>query len=287
MRKYIHNLTALVMALFMLIEFSIPAFSSLAQKEETNQFTINIDGIEKYTYDENSSFSLNLATMVDEKNLSSDSNVKFALKTTRDAQTIRLIVRKDFNLYNENQYEKIEDAQKELKRITDELSKQGLKSDFSIAELDGKYFIQNDSNQDLKNYGDQYKVYDLSTIQDFDFDKNGLQKSLPKEQKTERLYVFDFVVDKDADIDQKMIELNKDEDNPIAIYHDGDLFGAVINDKQYATYRTTDIQADLQEVVDYKSKKDINQSKPADSKSEDKTSKTEIITEEKSKEDKS
>ncbi len=282
MRKYIHNLTALVMAVFVLLEFTLPAFTSIAQEEDTVKL-YTIENLDKYKLDDKSEFSLHLATQVDNKNLESDSNIKFALKTSRDSQNIKLIVRNDLYLYDENP-STLKKTEKELQRLTDEFASQGLNLDVSLTEENGRYAIHNNSIQD---YGKGYTAYNIDIIKDFDFDKLE-QNKIAKENGSERLYVFDFKI-KNAS-DESMISLNKEENEPVSIYHEGDLLAALIDEGNYTLYQTSQLYNDVDLSIKTKEKKsetkiddlklqenkdDVINSNPKPAK---KQSKTEIIT---------
>ena len=225
-------------------------------------------------------FSLNLATVIDNNNLDSDTNVKFVLNATDTNSNIKLLVRKDFSLYDEKTFDTVEEAHKEFGRVDKSLKDQGLSLDVSVVQEDGKYRIHNNyvPQADKENFGDDYKVYSLKVVPEFDFDKEGLYNKLPENDKTteqhrlqlaeerrlqqdgevpqgdkhNRTYIFDFKVDKAVDTKLTTIALNKDENNPIDVKQTADLFAAILDDKTYSVYQTEQLPAEVTSSIEHK-----------------------------------
>lgn len=278
MKKIFDRLTALVMVMLMFIQSCVPAITSFAKEEELDKRYV-IQKLETLKQDTYANFSLNLATVIDDKNLDSDSNVKFVLNATDTNSNIKLIVRKDFSLYDERTFDTVEEAHKEFDRVDKSLKDQGLSLDVSVVQEDGKYRIHNNyvPQADKKDFGDDYKVYSLKVVPEFDFDKEGLYNKLPENDKTteqhrlqlaeerrlqqdgevpedkhNRTYIFDFKVDKAVDTKLTTIALNKDENNPLEVKQTADLFAAILDDKTYSVYQTEQLPAEVTSSIEHK-----------------------------------
>lgn len=278
MKKIFDRLTALVMVMLMFIQSCVPAITSFAKEEELDKRYV-IQKLETLKQDTYANFSLNLATVIDDKNLDSDSNVKFVLNATDTNSNIKLIVRKDFSLYDERTFDTVEEARKEFDRVDKSLKDQGLSLDVSVVQEDGKYRIHNNyvPQADKKDFGDDYKVYSLKVVPEFDFDKEGLYNKLPENDKTteqhrlqlaeerrlqqdgevpedkhNRTYIFDFKVDKAVDTKLTTIALNKDENNPLEVKQTADLFAAILDDKTYSVYQTEQLPAEVTSSIEHK-----------------------------------
>ena len=278
MKKIFDRLTALVMVMLMFIQSCVPAITSFAKEEELDKRYV-IQKLETLKQDTYANFSLNLATVIDDKNLDSDSNVKFVLNATDTNSNIKLIVRKDFSLYDERTFDTVEEAHKEFDRVDKSLKDQGLSLDVSVVQEDGKYRIHNNyvPQADKENFGDDYKVYSLKVVPKFDFDKEGLYNKLPENDKTteqhrlqlaeerrlqqdgevpedkhNRTYIFDFKVDKAVDTKLTTIALNKDENNPLEVKQTADLFAAILDDKTYSVYQTEQLPAEVTSSIEHK-----------------------------------
>lgn len=278
MRKILDRLTALVMVMLMVIQTITPAITSFAKEEELDKRYV-IQKLETLKQDTYANFSLNLATVIDDKNLDSDTNVKFVLNATDTNSNIKLLVRKDFSLYDERTFDTVEEAHKEFDRVDKSLKEQGLSLDVSVVQEDGKYRIHNNyvPQADKENFGDDYKVYSLKVVPEFDFDKEGLYNKLPENDKTteqhrlqlaeerrlqqdgevpedkhNRTYIFDFKVDKAVDTKLTTIALNKDENNPLEIKQTADLFAAILDDKTYSVYQTEQLPAEVTSSIEHK-----------------------------------
>lgn len=279
MKKIFDRLTALVMVMLMFIQSCVPAITSFAKEEELDKRYV-IQKLETLKQDTYANFSLNLATVIDDKNLDSDSNVKFVLNATNVNSNIKLLVRKDFSLYDERTFEKIEDAYKEFDRVDKLLKDQGLSLDVSVVQEGDKYRIHNNyvPQADKEAFGDDYKVYSLKVVPEFDFDKEGLFNKLPENEKLSeenrlktseerrlqqdgevpegdkhnRTYIFDFKVDKAVDSKLTTISLNKDENNPLEVKQNADLFAAILDDKTYSTYQTEQLPAEVTSSIEHK-----------------------------------
>lgn len=290
MEKIFDRLTALVMVMLMFIQSCVPAITSFAKEEELDKRYV-IQKLETLKQDTYANFSLNLATVIDDKNLDSDTNVKFVLNATNTNSNIKLIVRKDFSLYDERTFDTVEEAHKEFDRVDKSLKDQGLSLDVSVVQEDGKYRIHNNyvPQADKENFGDDYKVYSLKVVPKFDFDKEGLYNKLPENDKTteqhrlqlaeerrlqqdgevpenkhNRTYIFDFKVDKAVDTKLTTIALNKDENNPLEVKQPADLFAAILDDKTYSVYQTEQLPAEVTSSIEHK--KEVAKAK-ADAKS--------------------
>lgn len=280
------------MVMLMVIQTITPAITSFAKEEELDKrYTIkNLESLKQDTY---ANFSLNLATAIDDKNLDTDTNVKFALNATDINSNIKLLVRKDFSLYDERTFDTVEEAHKEFDRVDKSLKGQGLSLDVSVVQEDGKYRIHNNYTpiDDEQDYGDDYKVYSLDVMQGFDFEKEGLFNKLPENEKLSeesrlqqdgevaegdkhnRTYVFDFKVDKSVEPSLTTIALNKDENNPLEVKRSADLLGVILDGETYSTYQTEQLPAEVASSVQHKkeaakakAEKDAKAKKEADAK---------------------
>ena len=300
MKKIFDRLTALVMVMLMFIQSCVPAITSFAKEEELDKRYV-IQKLETLKQDTYANFSLNLATVIDDKNLDTDTNVKFVLNTTNVNSNIKLLVRKDFSLYDERTFDTVEEAHKEFDRVDKSLKDQGLSLDVSVVQEDGKYRIHNNyvPQADKEDFGDDYKVYSLKVVDEFDFDKEGLFNKLPENLKSteqhrlqlaeerrlqqdgevpegdkhNRTYIFDFKVDKAVDSKLTTIALNKDDNNPLEVKQNADLFAAILDDKTYSTYQTEQLPAEVtssiehkKEVAEEKAKADAKAKAEADAK---------------------
>ena len=279
MKKIFDRLTALVMVMLMFIQSCVPAITSFAKEEELDKRYV-IQKLETLKQDTYANFSLNLATVIDDKNLDTDTNVKFVLNTTNVNSNIKLLVRKDFSLYDERTFDTVEEAHKEFDRVDKSLKDQGLSLDVSVVQEDGKYRIHNNyvPQADKEDFGDDYKVYSLKVVDEFDFDKEGLFNKLPENLKSteqhrlqlaeerrlqqdgevpegdkhNRTYIFDFKVDKAVDSKLTTIALNKDDNNPLEEKQSADLFAAILDDKTYSTYQTEQLPAEVTSSIEHK-----------------------------------
>ena len=279
MRKILDRLTALVMVMLMFIQTCVPAITSFAKEEELDKRYV-IQKLENLKQDTYANFSLNLATILDDKNLDTDTNVKFILNATSTDSNIKLLVRKDFSLYDERTFDKVEDAYKEFDRIDKSLKDQGLNLDVSVVQDGEKYRIKNNyvPQAGKEDFGSDYKVYSLKVIDKFDFDKQGLYNKLPENDKLSaehnlqlaeqrRLqqdgevpepdkhnvtYIFNFKVDKSVDPALTTIALNKDANNPLEVKQNADLFAAILNDKTYSVYQTEQLPAEVTTSIEHK-----------------------------------
>ncbi|MSA97975.1 hypothetical protein GKF99_05465 [Finegoldia sp. BIOML-A2] len=279
MKKIFDRLTALVMVMLMFIQSCVPAITSFAKEEELDKRYV-IQKLETLKQDTYANFSLNLATVIDDKNLDTDTNVKFVLNTTNINSNIKLLVRKDFSLYDERTFDTVEEAHKEFDRVDKSLKDQGLSLDVSVVQEDGKYRIHNNyvPQADKEDFGDDYKVYSLKVVDEFDFDKEGLFNKLPENLKSteqhrlqlaeerrlqqdgevpegdkhNRTYIFDFKVDKAVDSKLTTIALNKDDNNPLEVKQNADLFAAILDDKTYSTYQTEQLPAEVTSSIEHK-----------------------------------
>ena len=279
MKKIFDRLTALVMVMLMFIQSCFPAITSFAKEEELDKRYV-IQKLETLKQDTYANFSLNLATVIDDKNLDTDTNVKFVLNATSADSNIKLLVRKDFSLYDERTFDTVEEAHKEFDRVDKSLKDQGLSLDVSVVQEDGKYRIHNNyvPQADKEDFGDDYKVYSLKVVDEFDFDKEGLYNKLPENLKSteqhrlqlaeerrlqqdgevpegdkrNRTYIFDFKVDKAVDSKLTTIALNKDENNPLEVKQNADLFAAILDDKTYSTYQTEQLPAEVTSSIEHK-----------------------------------
>ncbi|EFK94291.1 LPXTG-motif cell wall anchor domain protein [Finegoldia magna ACS-171-V-Col3] len=279
MKKILDRLTALVMVMLMVIQTITPAITSFAKEEELDKRYV-IQKLETLKQDTYANFSLNLATVIDDKNLDTDTNVKFVLNATNTNSNIKLLVRKDFSLYDERTFDTVEEAHKEFDRVDKSLKDQGLSLDVSVVQEDGKYRIHNNyvPQAGKEDFGEDYKVYSLKVVPEFDFDKEGLYNKLPENDKTteqhrlqlaeerrlqqdgevpqgdkhNRTYIFDFKVDKAVDTKLTTIALNKDENNPVEVKQTADLFAAILDDRTYSVYQTEQLPAEVTSSIEHK-----------------------------------
>ncbi|MDU4019172.1 MAG: peptidase, partial [Finegoldia magna] len=278
MKKIFDRLTALVMVMLMFIQSCVPAITSFAKEEELDKRYV-IQKLETLKQDTYANFSLNLATVIDDKNLDSDTNVKFVLNATDTNSSIKLLVRKDFSLYDERTFDTVEEAHKEFDRVDKSLKDQGLSLDVSVVQEGEKYRIHNNyvPQAGKEDFGSDYKVYSLKVVPEFDFDKEGLYNKLPENNKTteqhrlqlaeerrlqqdgevpedkhNRTYIFDFKVDKAVDTKLTTIALNKDDNNPLEVKQNADLFAAILDDKTYSVYQTEQLPAEVTSSIEHK-----------------------------------
>ena len=279
MKKILDRLTALVMVMLMVIQTITPAITSFAKEEELDKRYV-IQKLETLKQDTYANFSLNLATVIDDKNLDTDTNVKFVLNATNTNSNIKLLVRKDFSLYDERTFDTVEEAHKEFDRVDKSLKDQGLSLDVSVVQEDGKYRIHNNyvPQAGKEDFGSDYKVYSLKVIDKFDFDKQGLYNKLPENDrlsaehnlqlaeqrrlqqdgevpepgKHNLTYIFNFKVDKSVDPALTTIALNKDANNPLEVKQNADLFAAILNDKTYSVYQTEQLPAEVTSSIEHK-----------------------------------
>ena len=278
MKKILDRLTALVMVMLMVIQTITPAITSFAKEEELDKRYV-IQKLETLKQDTYANFSLNLATVIDDKNLDSDTNVKFVLNATDTNSNIKLLVRKDFSLYDERTFDTVEEAHKEFDRVDKALKDQGLSLDVSVVQEGEKYRIHNNyvPQAGKEDFGSDYKVYSLKVVPEFDFDKEGLYNKLPENDKTteqhrlqlaeerrlqqdgevpenkhNRTYIFDFKVDKAVDTKLTTIALNKDENNPLEVKQTADLFAAILDDRTYSVYQTEQLPAEVTSSIEHK-----------------------------------
>lgn len=279
MKKIFDRLTALVMVMLMVIQTITPAITSFAKEEELDKRYV-IQKLDNIKQDYYANFSLNLATVIDDKNLGTDTNVKFVLNATNINSNIKLLVRKDFSLYDERTFDTVEEAHKEFDRVDKSLKEQGLSLDVSVVQDGEKYRIHNNytPKDDKEDYGQDYKVYSLKVVDDFDFDKEGLFNKLPENEKLSeenrlktseerrlqqdgevpegdkhnRTYIFDFKVDKTVDSKLTTIALNKDDNNPLEVKQNADLFAVILDDKTYSIYQTEQLPAEVTSSIEHK-----------------------------------
>lgn len=279
MRKIFDRLTSLVMVMLMVIQSCVPAITSFAKEEELDKRYV-IQKLETLKQDTYANFSLNLATILDDKNLDTDTNVKFTLNATSTDSNIKLLVRKDFSLYDEGTFDKVEDVYKEFDRVDKSLKNQGLSLDVSVVQEGEKYRIKNNyvPQAGKEDFGSDYKVYSLKVVPTFDFDKQGLYNKLPENDKLSEehnlqlaeqrrlqqdgevpepdkhnvTYIFDFKVDKSVDTKLTTIALNKDANNPLEVKQNADLFAAILNDKTYSVYQTEQLPAEVTSSIEHK-----------------------------------
>ena len=279
MRKIFDRLTSLVMVMLMVIQSCVPAITSFAKEEELDKRYV-IQKLETLKQDTYANFSLNLATILDDKNLDTDTNVKFTLNATSTDSNIKLLVRKDFSLYDERTFDKVEDAYKEFDRVDKSLKDQGLSLDVSVVQEGEKYRIKNNyvPQAGKEDFGNDYKVYSLKVVPTFDFDKQGLYNKLPENDKLSEehnlqlaeqrrlqqdgevpepdkhnvTYILDFKVDKSVDTKLTTIALNKDANNPLEVKQNADLFAAILNDRTYSVYQTEQLPAEVTSSIEHK-----------------------------------
>ena len=279
MKKIFDRLTALVMVMLMVIQTITPAITSFAKEEELDKRYV-IQKLDNLKQDYYANFSLNLATVIDDKNLGTDTNVKFVLNATNINSNIKLLVRKDFSLYDERTFDTVEEAHKEFDRVDKSFKEQGLSLDVSVVQDGEKYRIKNNytPKDEKENYGQDYKVYSLKVIDEFDFDKEGLFNKLPENEKLSeenrlktseerrlqqdgevpegdkhnRTYIFDFKVDKAVDSKLTTIALNKDEKNPLEVKQKADLLGVILDDRTYSVYQTEQLPAEVTSSIEHK-----------------------------------
>lgn len=203
------------------------------------------------------------------------------MSSVSDTQNFKLITRKDFKLYDEYSYDVLEDAEKEFNRVKESYEKQGLDLDISLVEEDGRYFIHNNEDDRAKenNFGKDYTTYYFNVINNFDFDKKGLQNKIPEANRPERLFIFNFVIKESIDKSFTTISLKDDEENqddtddpdpdPINVVNDGDIIGAILDDEYYTIYGTDLILKDMDEALNYKEEEKAKKEAEAEKKKQE------------------
>lgn len=265
MKKRIHAIISLAMAFFMMLEFIAPALSLSIEEDsfEINRYKISQLN-KKYQENQNTYFSYLFSNLEEVNTKKQDSqnkkNINISLVTEENVTDIKLIVRKDFNLFDQSYSNDLEKIQKSFLSLQENLQAQGLKLDAEIVEEteetgQTKYKIENNFNSesyiDELQLSQDYKIYHLTTIGNFDFENDGLQAKINKDYPDlERLYNFEFYLQDSLDQDFKTIKINEASQDRIEIEkEDADIIAAVVND-QYYNYYTTDLLG--QEIVDTK-----------------------------------
>lgn len=240
----------------MILEIIMPSFYSMAQEEDTDFY--RIENLQDYGNDEATSMSLELATMVDEKNLDKDNDkVKFAMETSEETKEFVLVTRKDFHLYDYYSYDNLDQAQEEFDKVRKFYQDQGLDLDIDLVEEDGYYFIHNNAEDEEKSdFGRDYKSYRFTVKDGFDFNKEGLQNKVSDQITLDRLFVFEFEIKESIDESFTMVSLEKDPDQaPLTVVNDGDIFAIIADNSYRSLYDSYELEADIKRALDYKEEK--------------------------------
>ncbi|MDO5048080.1 MAG: SpaA isopeptide-forming pilin-related protein [Anaerococcus sp.] len=253
MKKRLNKIMSALMAIFMVLEVITPSFVAFAQEEETDTYTI-LGLSEKYEKDQDSYFSLDLATRIDKENLDSKDQISFALKAPADLSKLSLIVREDFDLFDDKSYyDDLAYASEDFDKLGQAFLDQGLRPDISLVEEDGLYRIANNVDQVYikENFGPSYKAYSFDVVENFDFATNSIAKDI-EGHEGEKIFNFTFKLVDLLNSEDKMLSLYKEELTPVSINHQGDLLGAIFDESTYSLYRAESIFNEVDSSLAYK-----------------------------------
>ena len=141
MKKLLRKTTSFLMALFMILQVMLPAFSSTSRAEDENPNMIK--GLEEIKNDTDLNISIKKSQEIyDKKKTKKDENkFSIALSMPDDVSKVRLIKRNDLSLFEDKHYDTNEQASKEYWHIKDMLNDQGLDIDLEIINDDQGYKI--------------------------------------------------------------------------------------------------------------------------------------------------
>ena len=256
MKKKSSKLISLMMAILMLLEMMAPSLYTRAQEEPVDNYTIQ--ALDEKVLDESISLSMKHSGLLEKRDPELESDILVNLETKATNKDIKLVLRDSLALFDLNSFDSLELAKKEYKAIKDYYAKQGLDIDISIKVEDGRYKIHNNYKDTYEEglYGLNYEAYHFTVLNEFDFLKNGLQNKLEGESKPERLYVFDLQVYEAADKSLSMIKLKGDKKDPVELGHEGDLIGALVDDKYISIYKASFLADGLKSYYEYKAQQE-------------------------------
>ena len=270
MKKILRKMMSFVMAVFMVLQVMLPAFSTTSKAEEEKPNSIK--GLEEMKDDDDVYFSILKSQEIYDKSKKKKDENKFSIAISMPDTTskFRLIKRNDLKLYEDGYFDTNEKASKEYWRVKDMLNSQGLDLDLEIIKEDEGYKIvtkdqleklEEDENKNI--YGQNYSYIDLKIMDDFDFNEKGIQKLFDEDKL---LFNLEFIKYTSLDPDFELYE--KDEKGNLKIKNQGDLF-ALIREDKIKLYNTNSLEEDYNKLKAYKEEKQTEQQKAKDKKEQE------------------
>ena len=270
MKKILRKMMSFVMAVFMVLQVMLPAFSTTSKAEEEKPNSIK--GLEEMKDDSDVYFSILKSQEIYDKSKKKKDEDKFSIAISMPDTTseFRLIKRNDLKLYEDGYFDTNEKASKEYWRVKDMLNSQGLDLDLEIIKEDQGYKIvtkdqleklEEDENKNI--YGQNYSYIDLKIMDDFDFNEKGIQKLFDEDKL---LFNLEFIKYTSLDSDFELYE--KDEKGNLKIKNQGDLF-ALIREDKIKLYNTNSLEEDYNKLKAYKEEKQSEQQKAKDEKEQE------------------
>lgn len=270
MKKILRKMMSFVMAVFMVLQVMLPAFSSSSKAEEEKPNSIK--GLEEIKDDTDVYFSILKSQEIYDKSKKEKDEDKFSIAISMPDTTseFRLIKRNDLKLYEDGYFDTNEKASKEYWRVKDMLNSQGLDLDLEIIKEDEGYKIvtkdqleklEEDENKNI--YGQNYSYIDLKIMDDFDFNEKGIQKLFDEDKL---LFNLEFIKYTSLDPDFELYE--KDEKGNLKIKNQGDLF-ALIREDKIKLYNTNSLEEDYNKLKAYKEEKQSEQQKAKEEKEQE------------------
>ncbi|WP_195215934.1 SpaA isopeptide-forming pilin-related protein [Anaerococcus vaginalis] len=271
MKKILRKMMSFVMAVFMVLQVMLPAFSTTSKAEEEKPNSIK--GLEEMKDDTDVYFSIQKSQEIYDKSKKQKDEDKFSIAISMPDTTseFRLIKRNDLKLYEDGYFDTNEKASKEYWRVKDMLNSQGLDLDLEIIKEDEGYKIvtkdqleklEEDENKNI--YGQNYSYIDLKIMDDFDFNEKGIQKLFDEDKL---LFNLEFIKYTSLDPDFELYE--KDEKGNLKIKNQGDLF-ALIREDKIKLYNTNSLEEDYNKLKAYKEEKQSEQQKAKEEKEQEK-----------------
>lgn len=270
MKKILRKMMSFVMAVFMVLQVMLPAFSTTSKAEEEKPNSIK--GLEEMKDDTDVYFSIQKSQEIYDKSKKQKDEDKFSIAISMPDTTseFRLIKRNDLKLYEDGYFDTNEKASKEYWRVKDMLNSQGLDLDLEIIKEDEGYKIvtkdqleklEEDENKNI--YGQNYSYIDLKIMDDFDFNEKGIQKLFDEDKL---LFNLEFI--KYTSLDPNFELYEKDEKGNLKIKNQGDLF-ALIREDKIKLYNTNSLEEDYNKLKAYKEEKQAEQQKAQDKKEQE------------------
>ena len=270
MKKILRKMMSFVMAVFMVLQVMLPAFSTTSKAEEEKPNSIK--GLEEMKDDDDVYFSILKSQEIYDKSKKQKDEDKFSIAISMPDTTsqFRLIKRNDLKLYEDGYFDTNEKASKEYWRVKDMLNSQGLDLDLEIIKEDQGYkIVTKDQLEKLEEdennnpYGQNYSYIDLKIMDDFDFNEKGIQKLFDEDKL---LFNLEFIKYSSLDPDFELYE--KDEKGNLKIKNQGDLF-ALIREEKIKLYNTNSLEEDYNKLKAYKEEKQSEQQKAEDKKGQE------------------
>ncbi len=270
MKKILRKMMSFVMAVFMVLQVMLPAFSTTSKAEEEKPNSIK--GLEEMKDDTDVYFSILKSQEIYDKSKKEKDEDKFSIAISMPDTTseFRLIKRNDLKLYEDGYFDTNEKASKEYWQVKDMLNSQGLDLDLEIIKEDEGYKIvtkdqleklEEDENKNI--YGQNYSYIDLKIMDDFDFNEKGIQKLFDEDKL---LFNLEFIKYTSLDPDFELYE--KDEKGNLKIKNQGDLF-ALIREDKIKLYNTNSLEEDYNKLKAYKEEKQSEQQKAKEEKEQE------------------